>query len=130
MRFRKTQVDIDGLRRLRSTLRKAGGDIKDLRQANRDAAESIVPIAAGMAPIGKTGNLKASVRAAATVKAGIVRLGRKAVPYAGVVHYGWPARGIPARPFAADAAINNQHVWQQAYFDAIEDAIKKIEGKR
>lgn len=129
MSFKKTTVEVDGLRRLRTTLRKAGGDVKQLKQANREAANSIVPIAAAVAPVGNTGNLKASIRAGATVKAGILRLGKKSVPYAGVVHWGWPKRNIKPNTFAADAAIRNQHIWQQAYFDAVEDAIRQVQGR-
>lgn len=126
--FFSSAVHVEGAKELRRTLKLAGGDLSDLRAANRNAAQSIVPIAAGLAPV-RSGVLKASVRAGATNRAGIVRAGFKRVPYAGPIHWGWPARGIRPRPFLSEAATGNEHLWLDAYMDEVEKAIAKIKGK-
>ncbi|WP_245945753.1 HK97 gp10 family phage protein [Corynebacterium senegalense] len=113
-------------------------DLKQLRDANREAARSILPIAIGMAPVGTPppphwnapppGRLKASLRVAATNRAGIVRAGRKAIPYAGVIHWGWPARHIRPHPWIMRAAQDNENVWMRVYMDHIDDILDQIKG--
>lgn len=133
------RVRIEGAARLRRTLKQAGVDMAELRSANREAARSILPIAIGMAPVGtpppahwnvpQPGRLKASMRVAATNRAGIVRAGRKSIPYAGVIHWGWPQRGIRARPWIMTTAQDNEHVWTSVYMDHVDDVLKQIKGK-
>lgn len=126
--FYSSTVHVEGAKQLRRTLKQAGGDLSDLRMANRHAAETIVPIAAGLAPV-LTGRLKASVRAGATNRAGIVRAGFKKVPYAGPIHWGWPARGTHPHPFLSLAATGSEALWMEAYMDEVDSAIRKIKGK-
>ena len=123
---------------MRRTLKQSGIDLKQLRDANREAARSILPIAIGMAPVGTPppphwnvpppGRLKASLRVAATNRAGIVRAGRKSVPYAGVIHWGWPARHITPHPWIMRAAQENEAVWMAVYMHHIDDILDQIEG--
>ena len=81
---------IVGQNRFLQTLRKAG---------DASAARVALPAVRSRTPVGRTGRLAGSVRAGATQKAGVIRAGSKAVRYAGVVNYGWPARGIRPRLF-------------------------------
>lgn len=122
------RVQVIGGARLRRTLRQAGVDMKQLRDANRQAAASILPIAVGMAPVGQTLRLKGSLRTAATNRAGILRAGRKSVPYAGVVHWGNPHRGTRAQPWIMRAAQDNEAVWMKVYMEKIDDVLNSIEG--
>lgn len=122
------RVQVIGGARLRRTLRQAGVDMKQLRDANRQAAASILPIAVGMAPVGHTLRLKGSLRTAATNRAGILRAGRKSVPYAGVVHWGNPHRGTRAQPWIMRAAQDNEAVWMKVYMEKIDDVLNSIEG--
>lgn len=126
--FASAAVEVEGLKELRRTLKKAGGDVNDLKLANRHAAESIKPIAAGLAPK-VSGRLVGTLRVGATQKAGLLRSGRKLVPYAGPIHWGWPARGIRPHPYMTAAATNNEHIWMKAYLDEVDRAIKKVKGK-
>lgn len=131
-------VEIEGARMLRSTLRRAGGDLQDLRAANRAAVEIVRPVAALLAPK-RTGKLTASIRTGATVKAGILRAGRKAIPYGGAVHWGWPSRPDPARgvrggpikpyPFLSRAAQMTESTWVPVYMAEIQSALRKVKGK-
>lgn len=88
-----------GQKRFVQTMRKAGADMQELKEVNRRAADIAKPEAVARAPRGKTGRLAGSIRAGATQKAGIIRAGRKTVPYAGPINYGWPARNIRPRTF-------------------------------
>lgn len=72
------------------TMRKAGADMQALKGVNREAADIALRSVLPLVPVGNTGHLKQSVRVRATMKAGVIRAGRKTVPYAGVINYGWP----------------------------------------
>ena len=120
---------VEGLKNLRRSIRQAGGDTKDLRAANLAAAKTLVPIAAALAPK-RTGKLSASIRAGATQKAGMVRAGRKTLPYAGVIHWGWIDRDIEPNPWIATAAAANEELWLKVYEQHIDRILGKIEGKK
>jgi hypothetical protein len=132
-------VRIDGARRLRATLKRAGSDLSDLKAANRHAASTVAPVAAAMAPK-RTGRLAPSVRVGATAKAGIIRAGRKRVPYAGPIHWGWLTRPNPAQgwaggpirgnPFMTRAAQVTEPTWVPIYEKELLEAIRKVKGKR
>lgn len=73
----------------------------------REIAQMIVSAASVRVPV-KSGRLALSIRPGsakqkAIVYAGNGRRGKNGVPYAGVIHYGWPARSITARPFLDEA---------------------------
>lgn len=121
-------VQIDGARELRRTLRAAGDDLEDLKEANQVAAEIAAAAARSRAPK-RSGRLAADIRASGTKTAGIVRAGRKKLPYAGPIHWGWPARGIEAQPYLADGAKSTEPVWIPIYQKMIDDALQKVKGK-
>lgn len=125
-----TGVKVEGLPRLRKTLRAAGADMKDLSKLNKEAANTVVPVAKALAPVGdpKNGHIRNTIRAGATQKAGIIRAGNKKLPYGGVQHFGWPARGIQAKPWISIAAKQTEPQWVQNYFDGLTKVINKIEG--
>ena len=102
-----------GQKRFVSTMRRAGADMKELKEVNRQAAGIALPAVQARTPRGKTGKLARTVRAGATQKAGVIRAGRKAVPYAGVINYGWPARHIRGRQFVNEGVAASESAWQQ-----------------
>ena len=59
-----------GQRRFVQTMRKAGADMDDLKEVNREAAEIALPAVRNLAPRGKTGKLAGSLRVGATKRAG------------------------------------------------------------
>jgi len=120
-------LQVDGARQLRASLRRAGLSVQDLKDAHRAVAETVKAEAAPRAPR-RTGRLAASVRASGTQSAAIVRAGKKAVPYAGPIHWGWPARNITAQPWLAETAQRTEHKWTATYLDALEHIIDTIEG--
>lgn len=134
------RVQVEGGARLRRTLRQAGVDMKELRDANRESARSILPMAIAMAPVGQPrpmhwesasppGRLKNSLRVAATNSSGMIRAGRKSVPYGGPIHWGWPARNITENPWILRAAQDHEDVWTAVYHDHVDGILKSIKGK-
>ena len=77
---------------------------------------------------GKTGRLAGSIRAGATQKAGIIRAGRKTVPYAGPINYGWPARNIRPRTFVNDAVASTESQWAKEYETFVKKTMNQIKG--
>jgi len=96
----------------------------DLKEFHLDLAELVMARALSRAPV-RTGRLRETIRASGTKTAGRVRAGFKRVPYAGVIHFGWPARRIQPQPFLYDALDQRRNEVFNRYFDGI----KKIQRK-
>lgn len=117
-----------GQKRFVQTMRKAGADMQELKEVNRRAADIAKPEAVARVPRGKTGRLAGSIRAGATQKAGIIRAGRKTVPYAGPINYGWPARNIRPRTFVNDAVASTESQWAKEYETFVKKTMNQIKG--
>lgn len=131
-------VEVQGARELRKSLKAAGQSLDDLKAANRQAAEIAAKASAALAPR-VTGRLSASVRAAGTNTAGIIRAGKKNVPYANAVHWGrrnWPNSKSPrrtrsvvrAQPFMSQGAKNSEGRWLPIYQQALDHSIELVKG--
>ncbi|MGP5362152.1 hypothetical protein ACTXLB_02460 [Brachybacterium tyrofermentans] len=121
-------VEIDGARELRRTLRAAGDDLEDLKAANQAAANIAAAAARTKAPK-LTGRLAGDIRASGTKTAGIIRAGRKKIPYAGPIHWGWPSKGIAGRPYITQGAQQTESIWVPLYQKQLDQALKKVKGK-
>lgn len=121
------QVKLVGGRRLRRAMRDAGLDLRELKDTNRRVAGIVASEGKSAAPV-KSGRLAADVRPGASQTAAVVRAGRQSVPYAGVIHWGWPKRGIVAQPFLSDAAQRTEPTWQDVYMAFVNKTINQIEG--
>jgi hypothetical protein len=120
-------LQVEGARQLRASLKRAGLDVQDLKAAHRAVADMVARESRASAPH-RTGRLAASVRGAGTQREAIVRAGRKTVPYAGPIHWGWPSRHIAAQPWLYETAQRTEHTWAGTYLDALEHIIDRIEG--
>lgn len=129
---------VEGGRTLRRTLREAGSDLQELRDAHQQAADIAARAAVALAPE-RSGDLRNNIRAAGTKTAGIVRAGNNtSLQYAGPVHWGWPTRpnaekgwrGGPINPntFMVDGAEQSRHRWEPIYERAVERAIANVKG--
>jgi len=97
------RIQIDGLKETQRALKEMSHDLRyEMKETHLKAAQVVVEGAVRFVPF-KTGRLAASIRAAATMTSGKVRAGSAAVPYAGPIHFGWPARRIKPQPFIYDA---------------------------
>lgn len=118
---------IDGLREVQRDLRKLGDDTKtELKSTHLAAAEIVVMGAKRYVPY-RTGRLAESIRALATNTSGRVRAGSAKVPYAGPIHFGWPARRIAPQPFIYDALDVRREEIRQLYDKRIDELIGKYD---
>lgn len=91
-------VRIEGLTETVRNLERLGVDVEDLREAFGQISRRIVSEATdGVARL--TGTLAGTIRPARTKNKAQVRAGTAGAPYAGVINYGWPARGITGSEF-------------------------------
>ncbi|WP_114856470.1 HK97 gp10 family phage protein [Brachybacterium sp. YJGR34] len=127
MAERDAGIRIEGQRELRKTLRQAGDDLEDLKAAHKAAAEVAAGGSKPLAPV-RTGNLASTIRAGGTKTSAVIRAGKKRVPYAGPIHWGWESRGIEPTPFLADGAKNTEPQWVELFYQALDKALKKVKG--
>lgn len=121
-------VRIEGLARLRRTLREAGDDLADLKRAHLAAASVVAAQAAATAPR-VTGRLAATLKPRGLAGRASVAAGtRLRVPYAPPIHWGWERRGIAANPFVSKAAQDTESVWLPIYMGALDDVVDKVKG--
>lgn len=120
-------VVVEGLSRFSATLRRAGEGLDDLKDANRRTGDIVATTAMRRAPK-RSGNLAASVRSARAANRVTVSAGSASVPYAGPIHWGWPARNITAQPFISDAAVQDQPVYERYYLGEIQKLLDAVKG--
>jgi phage gpG-like protein len=117
-------VTVAGAARLTATMRRAARDLGDLSAAGSRTAFLIASTGRSRAPR-RTGRLAGSLVATSTGQTAEVASGRA---YAGVVHYGWPARRIAANPFLLDAATATAPAWTPLYAAEVAGAIDRVKG--
>jgi len=121
------QIEVVGLRELVKDI-KAAGDKQledELKDAHKASAEVVAVAARPMIPR-QSGLLAGTLRTAASLRGGRVALGKKKVPYANPIHWGWPSRGIEARPFLLDAFQANQPQALEAFETRVERLVDHI----
>lgn len=96
------KFEVEGIDKLRKELRQFDGAIDDLKTAHSRAAKVVEREAERRVPV-RTGALRSSVRSSGQAKTGVVRAGYARLPYAGVIHWGWPGHNIEANPYLYDA---------------------------
>jgi len=119
-------VDVVGARQLRRALKDAGDDLQNMKTVHGDVSDVVTNRARLYAPT-RSGKLARSIRSAPTKTRAAVRVGKKLVPYAMPIHWGWAARNIAPNPFLTDAADDTQKTWLPMYQNAIDDIAKEIE---
>jgi len=118
---------VKGLDNFIRTLRRAGADMEELKDANAAAGAVIVSAAKARAPR-KSGALAGSIRSARQARRVLVMAGGARVPYAGVIHYGWPRHNISPQPFLTDAAQETQPTWLPKYNSDLQKILDKVRG--
>lgn len=103
-------------------LTKAGADAQDMKDLMHSIGSIVVDAADAPA---KSGALAGTIRAGRGKTKAVVRAGGARTPYAGVIHYGWPARGISPQPFLTEALQANR----SAVFAALEAGIDELISK-
>lgn len=120
-----SRIQIEGLKETQRALREMSDDLRDeMKPTHKAAAEVIVEGSKRYVPV-RSGRLASSIRAVATRTSGRVRAGSAAVPYAGPIHFGWPARRIKPQPFIYDAMDARRQEVYDLYAQRIYGLIDK-----
>lgn len=106
-------------------MRHMGADLKDLSAVNKSAAEVVADSARGKVPV-LSGQLRGSIRARGTQRFGSVAAGRRSIPYAGPIHFGWPRHNIEPQPFIYDALEERSDAVIEKYDQFIEALVIKV----
>jgi hypothetical protein len=120
-------VEIQGLKETQKALRglsKATRD--DMKEVHRRAGQIVVDGVQILVPV-RTGALLASIKSAPLQRQGRVRIGSLSVPYAGPIHFGWPAQNIKPNPFIYDVLDSRREEVQRAYEGEIAHLIRKYD---
>lgn len=121
------QLEIEGLREVQKAMRNFSDDSRnDMKETHRKAGQIVVDGAARLVPV-RSGALLASLRSAPTQRQGRVRVGSAAVPYAGPIHFGWPARHIQPNPFIYEVLDGRRQQVYAIYAERISELIVKYD---
>jgi hypothetical protein len=119
-------VQIEGVRELSRALGKADADLKtELRLIHKDVAGVVSDEARNLVPV-RSGALRDSIRPLGTQRVGRVAAGKARVPYAGPIHFGWPARNISPQPFLVDALQHESTTISVVYEREIRQFIDRV----
>ena len=120
-------VSVKGLREVVRSFNQYEGAIKDLKEANYAIGSKVAKTASAVAP-NNTGALAGSIRANRAKQKVQIKAGGAAVPYAGVIEYGWAARNIQAQPFLRRAAWTNREYTRTQYVSNLNAIRRKYIG--
>lgn len=117
-------VEVFGLAETRAALGRLGTAASDPAIVT-DAAELVAGAARDRVPV-VSGALYDSIRVERALPAAVVIAGSPAVPYAGVIEYGWPDRGIAAQHYLGDAADDQADDVGDLFDDRITAAVVDV----
>lgn len=118
-------VKVTGLKELIAALHVSAIQMPDdVGSVNKSAAASLVPAARGLTPY-RSGALAGSIRAGASQRKGVIRAGSATVPYAAVIHWGWPRHHIAANPFLTNAVKANVDTIRELYVDELQNLLDR-----
>lgn len=116
------RLRVEGLGRTLRALSKAGADAEDMRNLMHAIGNMVIQ--AAHPPIGPTGRLSGSLRAGKGKTKAVVRAGGARAKYAGVIHYGWPARNIRPNPFLTRAVQATRGTAVSMLDDGLADILR------
>ena len=118
----RPQLELVGYRQLKKELRQLGDEaVASLKQTNKEAADLVADTARPDIPV-RSGRLKGTLRTTGTMRGGVVRMGRKAVPYAGPIHFGWPNRPNQAKGWRGGPITPNPFLYE-AMDERVQDVM-------
>ncbi len=119
------RIQVTGAKELRRALKKMGADVKDLTPINREAAQDVAEEARQRVPV-LSGALRRTIKGSGTKTRGTVSAGARGLPYAGVIHFGWPRHNISPQPFIYDALDNRREAVVEKYQKRIGDLVERV----
>lgn len=120
-----------GARELRREIKRAEdkGLADALKMAYRDSSTIVAQRSKINAPW-RSGDLRSSIRPLGGASKAVVAAGRgRTNAYAGVIHYGWPARNITAQPFIHEALKSEWDLVYATFEDALADLADELSTK-
>lgn len=118
-------IYVEGATRLSATLRRAAARAPEMAGPNRSAAQATVSASRRGAPR-RTGRLAAGTRVAGA-NASVATINNR-VPYSGPIHWGWPARRIPAQPWLSQSARATEPAWIRKYNEHRDRLVNSVQG--
>jgi hypothetical protein len=118
------EIHVNGLSEVKATLNKFAKDLETDIGFNKNLSSNLAQKASAMAPK-LTGALASSVIGNGTTEKAQIVAGSAAVPYAGVIEYGWPSRNISAQPYLTPSVFNNMGYIVEEYTKNAKEKIKK-----
>ena len=122
----KPGIEVEGGPQLRRAFKKLGDRASDLTQLHGDIGEIVEETAAELVPVA-SGELRDSIRHSKRKTGATVLAGRRSVPYAGPIHFGWRARNIEPQPFLYDALDKRRGEIAKRYADGIGDLVERFD---
>lgn len=119
-------VRVKGAQRLSATLRRAGVDVADMKNANERVGRIVADAAGRLAPR-RSGRLKGSIKPARQRAKVVIRTGP--YRYAWVQEYGSPSRGISARHYMTRGLAASQGAAVDQYFREVNTLMQKVHGE-
>ena len=124
-----TGIRVEGAKEFRSALRSIAPELRaEMRTVNLEAARVVLPVALARVPV-RSGRLRSTIRVLASQRAGRVAAGKKLVPYAGPIHFGWPARHIRPQPFLWNAIDSRRSqviaVYERRVSQVVDNAMRR-----
>jgi len=107
-----------------ASLLKLSKELESNLPLNKELSRDLAQKASSMAPK-LTGNLASSIVGTGSENKAQISAGSNAVPYAGVIEYGWPAKDRTAKPYLTPAVNNNLDYIISKYNDSIKENVKK-----
>jgi len=119
------EVGVVGLRKFIKQLEALGVDVTDLKAAWQRVGNIVVQEAKGNVH-SISGALAGSIRPSMAKGGSTIRAGSAKVPYAGVIHFGWPRRNIEANQYLYDASAAKQQEVVTAISDELNNLVRKL----
>ena len=123
----KASIEVQGARKLRKELNALNKEVAGpgMRKIHLDVAKIVADEATRQAPR-RSGRLAGSVRGKSTTRRATISAGKGNVPYAGVIHWGWPRRNIRANRFLFRASGAKRDEAMREYSDGMNDLLRKL----
>lgn len=122
----KPGIEVEGGLQLRRAFKRLGDGADNLKALHGDLGRMVEETAEGLVPR-VSGVLGESIRSSSRRTGATVLAGRRAVPYAGPIHFGWRARNIEPQPFLYDALDERRNDIARKYADGIGDLVERFD---
>lgn len=120
------EVTVTGIEEVKASILKLANALEESLDLNKELSTTLARKASTMAPR-LSGALASSVVGNPSAEKAQIVAGNGAVPYAGVIEYGWPAKNIQAQPYLRPAVNDSMEYIIATYDKYIEKAVKKYD---